>query len=244
MTALYLGTQKVTPVFIKEKSPVKYGVTVDNLIGTPVDGELGTGADTDGDIVFDGVTSLTDFALCAFMINRNNFTHNVSFPDLISIEGENTLWEAFYKCVNMGTVSFPVLTNISGDSCLYYAFRACPFTTFTFPELKYVGGTTSVLQYAFYQCANLTTVSFPKLEEITCPSAFSRCFSSCTALTDVYFNSLTVDSFGSYTNQFANMLQGCTGVTLHFPSGLQSVISGLSGYPNFSGTSTTVLFDL
>ncbi|MBR2239844.1 MAG: leucine-rich repeat protein [Bacilli bacterium] len=222
----------------------KFGINIDNLLGTPVNGVLSTGANTDGDIVFTGVTKLTDFALCAFLINRSNFTHNVSFPDLLSIEGENVLWDAFYKCINIGTVSFPALVNISGDSCFYYAFRACPFTTFTFPELKYIGGTTSVLQYAFYQCTSLTTVSFPKVEEITCPLAFSYCFSNCSSLTDVYFNALTSNSFGSYTNQFSNMLSRCTGVTLHFPSGLQNTISSLSGYPNFGGTDTIVLFDL
>lgn len=222
----------------------KYGVSLDNLLGTPVDGELGTGSDTDGDIIFNGVGVVTDFALCYFMANRYNFTHNVSFPDLVSIEGENSMAYAFYKCQNMGSISFPSLINITGDSVLANAFRKCPFTTFTFPELKYITGTTSVLSSAFLDCTSLTTVSFPKVEILTCPQGMSTCFQNCTSLEDVYFDSLTIDSFGTITNQFSNMLRGCSGVKLHFPDGLQGVISGLSGFPNFGGTSTSVLFDL
>lgn len=222
----------------------KYGVSIDNLLGTPVDSELGTGSDTDGDIIFNGVGVVTDFALCYFMANRYNFTHNVSFPDLVSIEGENSMAYAFYKCQNMGSISFPNLVNITGDSVLANAFRKCPFTTFTFPELKYITGTTSVLSSAFLDCTSLTTVSFPKVEVITCPQGMSTCFQNCTSLEDVYFDSLTIDSFGATKNQFANMLRGCSGVKLHFPDGLQGVISGLSGFPNFGGTNTMIMYDL
>lgn len=217
----------------------KFGVTIDNLLGTPINGELGTGSDTDGDIVFDGVESLGDFALCAFMINRNNFTHNVSFPDLIAIEGENALWDAFYKCANMGTVSFPVLTNIDGDSCLYYAFRGCPFTTFTFPSLKIVNG-IQPMQGAFYQCNNLVNVFFPNIEEIG-NSAFVQCFNACTSLRDVYLSS----SITSVSNSaFTHMFRGCSNVNLHLPVSMQSIIGTFTGFPNFGGTNISILFDL
>jgi hypothetical protein len=59
------------------------------------------------------------------------------------------------------------------------------------------------------------------------------------------FPALKTTSFGSYTNQFADMLSGVTGCTVHFPSNLQAVIGSWSDVTSgFGGTNTTVLFDL
>lgn len=55
---------------------------------------------------------------------------------------------------------------------------------------------------------------------------------------------LATSSFGSRTNQFSNMLYGVRGCTVHFPASTQTKIETMSGYPNFGGTNTTVLFDL
>jgi len=101
----------------------------------------------------------------------------------------------------------------------------------------------------FNDCKALTTVSFPKLSTIDIDKACMSMFSSCKALTDVYFNSLTTTSFGSYTSQFSSIMTGTGNTTIHtihFPSNLQSTISGLSGYPLFGGTSgyVTLSFDL
>ena len=75
--------------------------------------------------------------------------------------------------------------------------------------------------------------------------AMQYAFQSCTGLTNISFPALTSTGFGSYTNQFNDMLQGVTGCTVHFPSNLQSVIGSWSGVTNgFGGTNTTVLFDL
>jgi hypothetical protein len=59
------------------------------------------------------------------------------------------------------------------------------------------------------------------------------------------FPALTSTSFGSYTNQFNNMLRMVTGCTVHFPSNLQSVIGSWSDITaGFGGTNTVVSFDL
>ena len=72
-----------------------------------------------------------------------------------------------------------------------------------------------------------------------------RCFQNCTHLTSISFPALTSTSFGSFTNQFNNMLYGVTGCTVHFPSNLQSVIGSWADVTNgFGGTNTTVSFDL
>jgi len=90
-------------------------------------------------------------------------------------------------------------------------------------------------------------MSFPSL--INLKSSFSSVltlmFKNCTSLTTLSFGALRSNSFGSNTSQFNNMLSGCTGVTVHFPSNLQSVIGSWSSViSGFGGINTTVLFDL
>lgn len=84
---------------------------------------------------------------------------------------------------------------------------------------------------------------------ITGSHAFHYSFKSCKAITDIYFPNLRTNSFGTLKNQFESMLASTgntTTHTLHFPSNLESTISGLTGYPLFGGTSGYVVcaFDL
>lgn len=141
------------------------------------------------------------------------------FSDITSVDTYG-LYYAFYYCSGLTGLDLSSLTSI-GDYGIYGAFAFC-------------SGLTSV------NLSSLTTIG---------RSGLYYAFRSCSGLTDVYFNSLTTTSFGSYTNQFQNMLSG-TGTsvahTLHFPSNLESTISGLTGYPTFGGTSGYVVcaFDL
>jgi hypothetical protein len=92
---------------------------------------------------------------------------------------------------------------------------------------------------------SLTSVNLSSLKIVTGNSCFRYAFQGCTSLTTLSFPALESTSFGSYTNQFNNMLQGVTGCTVHFPSNLQSVIGSWSDVTNgFGGTNTTVSFDL
>lgn len=138
-----------------------------------------------------------------------------SAPSSASIIGDHALLEAFYK----SGITSADLSNVTtiNDSGLGYAFRECTnLTTMSFDNVSSIG--TSGLIYAFEDCTSLTTVSFP---------------------------ALTTSSFGNYTNQFNNMLSGCSGVTVHFPAAIQSKIGSWSSVTNgFGGTNTTVLFDL
>ena len=89
------------------------------------------------------------------------------------------------------------------------------------------------------------TIDFTSLETITGNQALKGIFTSCSSLTTVYFRSLTSQSFGSYTNQFNNMLYGCSNVTVHFPSNLESIIGNWEDVINgFGSASTIVAFDL
>ncbi len=136
-----------------------------------------------------------------------------------------------------------------GIYALFSAFYGCTGIVSANMDALETCNTTSAMQSCFILCSNLVTASFKNLYQIYGSNALNTAFAYATKLEHIYFNSLTTSSFGSYTNQFSNMLQGTgstTTHTLHFPSNLQSTIQTLTGYPNFGGTSGKVVlsFDL
>lgn len=191
---------------------------------------------------------------------------SVSFPELEEISGIYYTFQAtFEDNRNLTSISFPKLKKV--DNCSYSCFNYCPLTSVEFPELQevnmfrwfqYLTTLTSIslpklsklsgygLLEAFYNCSGLTSMVFPALSDMTSTSqGLKNTFQRCTSLTSVSFPALTSTSFGRYTNQFNNMLSGCTDCTVHFPSNLQSVIGSWSDVTaGFGGTNTTVLFDL
>lgn len=100
------------------------------------------------------------------------------------------------------------------------------------------------LAYSFYAC-DIGNVTFYDLEKISGQYALYKAFGSHLS-GNIYFPSLKSNAFGSYTNQFNNMLINTTYTTVHFPSNLQSVIgSWLDVIAKFSGgIGCAVLFDL
>lgn len=228
----------------------KYGCTVDNFLGNvDANGVLQKPADTTGNIVFAGVQDVAKSALRYKFMANENLTHSVSFPNLTAITGDYSCEYMFWACYGLVSALFPELVTISGQSACNYMFRVCSgLTSVSLPKLKTISGQNSC-SYMFNGCESLTTVSLTALDTITGTSCCSYMFQSCTGLTDVYFPAVKTTSFGNKTNQFSNLLNGTgSGVThtLHFPSNLSTKVSGLSGYPNFGGTSgsVSVLFDL
>lgn len=99
------------------------------------------------------------------------------------------------------------------------------------------------LAYSFYAC-DIENVTFYDLEKISGRYALYRAFSKHLG-GNIYFPALKSDAFGSYTNQFNDMLNGATSTTVHFPSNLQSVIGSWPDVVGkFSGTYCYVYFDL
>ena len=146
-------------------------------------------------------------------------------------------------------VSFPNLTTISGSYGCQYMFNYCTsLTSVSFPNLTTISGSYACTDM-FDSCTALTSVSFPNLTTISGNYGCSSMFRYCTGITDIYFPALTTTGFSYRTNQFSSMMSN-TGTavihTLHFPSNLESKISGLAGYPTFGGTSGYVVcaFDL
>ena len=194
---------------------------------------------------FSGITSVGDYGLTYACSYCSGLTGTFDLSSLTSV-GSNGLYYAFYNCTGLTSVNLSSLISV-GDRGLYYAFYGCTgLTSVDLSSLTSIG--SNGFTQAFYNCTGLTSVDFPLLTSVGSSGLFFV-FSGCTGLTDVYFRSLNTSSFGTDTNQFNYMMQNTgttTTHTLHFPSNLQSTISGLTGYPLFSGTSGYVVlsFDL
>lgn len=168
-----------------------------------------------------------------------------SLPSNATNVANYALHYAFENCTSLASVDLSSLTAVSGDYAFNYAFQNC--TSLASVDLSSLTAVSVnyAFNYAFHSCTSLTSASFPALATMSGRYAFRQAFYGCSHLTSVSFPALTASSFGSYTNQFDNMLSGCTGVTVHFPEAIQSTIgSWASVTAGFGGTNTTVLFDL
>ena len=191
---------------------------------------------------FSSVTSINDYGLYFAFYNCTGITGSVNLSSVTSI-GMYGLYSAFYNCAGLvGSVDLSSVTSI-GNSGMQNAFSECTgLTNVNLSSVTSIG--KSGMQNAFYYCTGLTgSVDLSSVTSIG-NSGMQNAFRN-TGITDLYFNSLTSSSFGSYTNQFSYMLNNVTGCTVHFPSNLQSVIGSWADVTNgFGGRNTTVLFDL
>lgn len=171
---------------------------------------------------------------------------NLDLSSLTTVSGSSSsMSNCFASCRSLTSLDLSSLTTISGSSAMTSCFSGCTsLTTVDLSSLTTVSG-SSALSYAFSYDSALSTVKLDSLSVLTGSSALSYAFRNCTSLTSLSFPSLTTSSFGSYTNQFSNMLKSCSGVTVHFPAAIQPTIGGWADVTNgFGGTNTTVLFDL
>lgn len=167
-----------------------------------------------------GFTDIGDYALAYAYYNNQNITGAINLPDLTAISGNYACYNMFFNCTEITSANLNNLTTISGN-------YAC--------------------SYMFSGCSKLLSFSFSNLNSLTGQTALRYMFQNCTTLGMIYFNKLNTTSFGSYRNQFTNMLSGCSNVTLHFPSNLQSTIQTMDGYSTtapFGASSGTISFDL
>lgn len=188
------------------------------------------------------------FAL-AFSSSHNGNLLTASFPELLGTSVYSAFYQAFYNQSSLTSASFPKFIgntlNSGNYTNFYQAFYNCSaLTSVDFTALQAAG--REDFYQAFYGCSSLTSATFPSLYLLSFGSrAFRQAFANCTSLTSVSFPALTAAGLAGYTNYFLDMLIGCTGVTVHFPSNLQSTMSSWTDVQNgFGGTNTTVLFDL
>lgn len=188
-------------------------------------------------------TDVTNYALY-WAFNGCTSLTSLSFPAVTTVSGNNALNHVSNGCTNLTSVDLSSLTTVSGASAFSYAFGYCTsLASVDLSSLTTVSG-NGAFSYAFNGCTSLTSMSFPALTTVSTNAAFSSAFYDCTSLASLSFPALTASSFGSSDNQFYNIIRGVTGCTLHFPAAAQAKIATLSGYPDFGGTNTTVLFDL
>ena len=197
---------------------------------------------------------------------------SVDLSSLTTISGEKGLMQTFYLLPTLTSVNLSSLTTVSGESALERAFMTSGLTgVLDFGSLREVIGRTAMqytfsgsiyltgvdfssletisdyrtMYYAFQNCTGLTDIEFSSLTTVDGNAPMQYMFTGCTGLTKISFYALDVNSFGTNTNQFNNMLSGVTGCTVYFPMRIQATIgSWASVTGGFGGTNTTVLFDI
>lgn len=202
-----------------------------------------------------GLTSIGESSSTAghfmYMCQGCTLLTSINFSGLTEIKGNvnQTFSYAFDGCTSLTSASFPNLVTLNGARCVDNMFNRCSsLASVDFSKLETIGdadGRSYIFTNVFNNCPNITTVSFPKLKTVRGQYVMNNAFNNCTGLTALSFPALTTSSFGSRNNQFRNMLYGCSNVTVHFPSAIQSTIGNWADVTNgFGGTNTTVLFDL
>ena len=226
-------------VNVPSSSSKRFGMSIDNFVGAVNNGVYQTpNKIINESISFDGVTDVSFFSMNRLLAQYT--VSSITFPDLVTLTGDYALIN--FCASSTANVYLPNLKNITGNSALNFAFDYLN-GTISMPNLESITG-NHALNGAFggYEQSSF---EFTKLKILTGNQALYNCFNWSNYLTSLSFPALQSNSFGTYTNQFEDMLRGVTGCTVHFPSNLQSVIGSWSDVQNgFGGTNTVVLFDL
>lgn len=164
---------------------------------------------------------------------------------IITVYSQRSCAQMFQNCTALQTIDLSTMKTVSGQYGITSMFAGCSsLSTVDFSGLEEISGNYGA-NSIFQNCTSLGSITFTKLKTLTGAGALQYAFQACTSLTSVSFPALTTTSFGAQTTQFNTMLNGCTGVTVHFPAAIQSTIgSWTSVTSGFGGTNTTVLFDL
>ena len=172
------------------------------------------------------------------------YVNNIKYLDcsnLVSISGNIH----FGECENLEGVDFSNLET-AGDAAFALAIYGNPkLTQIVFPKLTSAGYRGFYLNKATVsQSAGMSiTARFPSLSNLNASQIFYYAFGGYDSVI-IYFNAITTSSFGSNINQFQQIVGYTVEAEIHFPSNMQSTISGLTGYPAFGGSNTTLVFDL
>lgn len=199
-------------------------------------------------INLDGATDVGDYALEYAYANNIGITGTVDLSSLTTVSGDYGCASMCANCTGITSIDLSSLITITGKQSCNNMFYECTGLTgaVDLGSLTTISGRSGCIQM-FMNCPGITNVNLSSLSVITGISCCANMFQNCYSLTSLSFPALTSTSFGSQTNQFVNLVKNITGITLHFPSNVQSVIEGLTGYSTtapFGAVSGTVLFDL
>lgn len=189
-----------------------------------------------------GIETVRTRGCNAMYLYCSNSTGSVDLSGLNSV-GLYGCQNMFYGCSNITSAYVGDTQTLVNGYGMYGMFYNCVNLSTVLMKVRTLNGDWG-MTYIFNNCTHLATCEFDNLAYIYGRGGLSNAFQDCTSLQTVYFPAL-LSNFTSYTNVFDNMLFGCSNVTVHFPSNLQSVIGSWGSVTNgFSGTNTTVLFDL
>lgn len=170
---------------------------------------------------------------------------NINLSSLSTISGSNSMGTSFAGCTSLTNVDLSSLATVSGGGAVNGLFANCTnLTNVDLSSLRSISG-SQVFLSTFSGCTSLTNISFPSLSSISGSCAMQNTFENCTSLQNVYFPAITSNTFINNPSSMANILQGCSNVTLHFPIDTRSTIESNAYFANGqSGTNTKILFDL
>lgn len=174
--------------------------------------------------------------------NTMSSLEEVDFSSVESIDLSNGLSALFYN-KKIKKINLSSLKTVTGKGALNGFLGNADIREINLNSLESVIDETGMSSFLAGN-ANLEEVRFPSLRQLG-RNSLQVAFYQCTSLKRVYFNVLGIDpSYSVSSSCFNNLLGGCSGVVLHFAAAAEQKISTLSGYPNFGGTDTVVLFDL
>ena len=221
MGSLYIGSTKVCPVVVVNSPlPAEYFTFKfpDSL--TELEDEISF---SDATFPFSGVV--------------------VDFNKISSISGDYAVSMFLPSSKTLILKNINSITSITGSACFSgfcnSATLAQGYEDIYFGELTTVGQQS--LGQAFTYWTNISSIHFDKLTSIA-KNAFYGMLQGCSGV-GVYFPAVTSTTLSvvDCLNRIAN---SASNITLHFPSNVSSAVETLTGYPNFNGTNTTILYDL
>lgn len=216
--SLYLGSQRVCPAIVAGGGSPEPEPTECVTIRLP-DGKI-YNEDIEIDLYANGSICFDFNKIEVFDNGKINGVFNYKSNPIILKGIENI------KSITSGSIT---------NSFLYGSLSQNYGTELHFNNLEALGRNAIIMAFKFN---NTTSVFFPKLKNMG-----SFCLSySLTDGCNVYFNAVTTSTF--INGDELDGIGVSQNKTLHFPSNLSSVIPTLTGYPNFGGTNTTILYDL
>lgn len=220
-----------------------YGATAESFLGTIDASGILQNPTTPTNLDFTGVKGLAAYTSSMGVLFRRfqnlGSIKTVTFPDLEYVVAYG-LSNCFYNNTSLTSAKFASL-KFSQKGGFDYCFSGCTnLETAELPLLVQAeSDAVSGMQGIFDGNTKLKTVRLDSFYGIS-SKLLQYAFRNCSSLEDVYLSSFHTTK----ANALNNSLTGTNGVKLHFPSNMQSNISVLTGYPNFGGTNTSVLFDM
>lgn len=228
---MYLGSQKVCPAVL-----VGGG-------GEPT--EYFTFKFPDGLKTFDGILQFASNAISVEDYYWNKLPVCFDFNELEYID-EGALLNMGLGCNSVIIKNLSSIKKIYGFQSLLSCFSNCTFENgpvdIVFGGLEEVNG--EMCLYYSFMSSSIRSIHLPKLTKIGSKSLWG--FGNYNGI-EIYFEAVKTSTFTTGNELYE--ICGGTGSTisgkkLHFPSNLSSVIPNQSGYPNFGGTNTVILYDL